>query len=225
MKRYSFLLLCLLLLLFVPFVQAKISVGENPQNSPINNKGIAEPDYIRTPPFPPKQETLPNLLGQEHNYSVILRGNGEAIVTGKMTFSNNSDQEMTTLDLESPIGKLADNFVAYQQQRQGSCISYWMKEKTYTESAACSEFKTLYECDTAAVNHAVYNCSWYACVNKCLTTGTPIESVCPDSECSQYEEPDYFIDSYNTKNIYQKLKSNYRGNIITIKLNKKVKPQ
>jgi len=177
------------------------------------------------PPRPPDQNTLPNLLGQDHNYSVILRGNGEAIVTGKMTFSNNSDQEMTTIDLESPIGKLTDNFVAYQQERQGSCISHALKEKTYPESPACSEFKSIYECDTAAVNHAVYNCSWYACVNKCLTTGTPIESVCPDSECSQYQEPDYFIDSFNTKNIYQKLKSSNRGNFITLKLNKKVRPQ
>ena len=61
--------------------------------------------------------------GQEHAYSVIFRGNGEAIVFGRLVFTNTGDQPQTELRLDAANVSVSE-FVAYQQILPPSCIEY-----------------------------------------------------------------------------------------------------
>lgn len=51
--------------------------------------------------------------GQQHYYSVLFRGNGEAIVSFKAHFSNISDQSVNTITFQVPSGTISD-ISAYQ---------------------------------------------------------------------------------------------------------------
>ncbi|KKQ37531.1 MAG: hypothetical protein US54_C0032G0009 [Candidatus Roizmanbacteria bacterium GW2011_GWA2_37_7] len=63
------------------------------------------------------------VFGQDHAYTVTLRGNGEAIVNARVAFSNFDDYEKTSLSLRVPQGDPQD-IVAYQIVREPQCIRY-----------------------------------------------------------------------------------------------------
>jgi hypothetical protein len=44
----------------------------------------------------------PSFLGQDQKYSVVLRGNGEAVVTMRAVVTNLSENEMSTVELRLP---------------------------------------------------------------------------------------------------------------------------
>ena len=57
------------------------------------------------------QEEL--FFGQEHNYSITLRGNGEAVVMARIAFTNFTDKELTAIKLYSKDN--LNQLTAYQQ--------------------------------------------------------------------------------------------------------------
>ncbi len=63
------------------------------------------------------------LFGQRHSYSVVLRGNGEALVYGRLTVTNPSEQPMSTFSFSIP-GAAADEVAVLEVSGHGPCISY-----------------------------------------------------------------------------------------------------
>lgn len=54
------------------------------------------------------------LFGQDHAYTVHLRGNGEAIVTARLTVGNQSDKPLSNVSFTAPEAEISD-LVGYQQ--------------------------------------------------------------------------------------------------------------
>lgn len=63
------------------------------------------------------------LLGQNHYYSVVLRGNGEAIIYAKLVINNPEEKPLTGLSFEVPSGK-AMEMVIFQQTLSQECVRY-----------------------------------------------------------------------------------------------------
>lgn len=78
---------------------------------------IVNPDY-----FPRPVESA-NFLGQDHSYSVTFRGNGEAVVSARMIFSNLEEATMSAMTLRIPRVTPQDVMV-YQISREPQCIRY-----------------------------------------------------------------------------------------------------
>lgn len=83
----------------------------------------ASPDYI----LPPSSDE-PGFLGQQHNYSVVFRGNGEAVVSAKFAFTNKTDSDMTEMELRVP-GVEPKSFSVYQVILDKRCARY--EQQTY----------------------------------------------------------------------------------------------
>lgn len=77
--------------------------------------------FANTIPQTQAQESL--LLGQRHWYSVIFRGNGEAIVYARLVISNNSKQPVRTFSFEIPSGSVSE-VVVLQQLLPRSCVQW-----------------------------------------------------------------------------------------------------
>lgn len=73
-------------------------------------------------PMPPSDNRIP-FLGQDHFYSVVLRGNGEAVVTMKANFSNDTSEDLSQLTFIIP-GADAQEVVAYQVIRDKQCARW-----------------------------------------------------------------------------------------------------
>ncbi len=68
--------------------------------------------------------TEPALLGkQQHSYSVVFRGNGEAVVSSKLIVSNIQDTSITQLSLRVPKVDPQD-VIAFQVIKETKCIRY-----------------------------------------------------------------------------------------------------
>ncbi len=63
------------------------------------------------------------LFGQSHDYSVVLRGNGEAIVYAKIQLTNSGDTAISTYEFEVPRMKPSE-IVGYQVVLPQSCVRY-----------------------------------------------------------------------------------------------------
>jgi hypothetical protein len=63
------------------------------------------------------------LFGQQHSYSVTMRGNGEAVVTARIVLANTADKPLTSFAFEIPGLKMGD-LVGYQQQLVPECLNY-----------------------------------------------------------------------------------------------------
>lgn len=82
------------------------------------------------------------LLGQQHSYSVVFRGNSEAIVYARMIIPNTTDEEMTNLVFDFPDvdiyeltilqQELEPRCLRYDQADKSSCVAY--QEPDYTNS-------------------------------------------------------------------------------------------
>ena len=62
------------------------------------------------------------LFGQSHNYSVVFRGNGEAIVYARIVLSNPEETELKDFSFELPAQ--ASEMVIFQQKLPEQCIRY-----------------------------------------------------------------------------------------------------
>lgn len=85
-------------------------------------KASTSVEKMMIPPLPPNSSF--SILGQNHKYTVLLRGNGEAIVTAQITFSNQSDAKMTSLIYRVPRVS-PDNLQVYQIIRDPICRRYF----------------------------------------------------------------------------------------------------
>ena len=72
----------------------------------------ASPSYIGSDGKPsatlPYTQNPPNFFGQDHSYSVTFRGNGEAVISLKVIFSNLTDKPLQKLTFRVPpdfVGK------------------------------------------------------------------------------------------------------------------------
>lgn len=81
------------------------------------------------------------LLGQDHHYSVMFRGNGEAIVTARIVFANEDEAPLSTLSLRVPRVDPKD-ILAFQISREKICSLYQpaVLKVEYTP-AVCLEYQ------------------------------------------------------------------------------------
>lgn len=96
-------------------------------NSSINaqvgdpNQSVDEPAIV--PDYFPPNQTEPGFLGQDHNYTVVFRGNGEAVVSAKIAFTNKGETPQSEIKLRIPRVEPKEVFV-YQVILQGRCTRY-----------------------------------------------------------------------------------------------------
>lgn len=88
---------------------------------------LFQPVYAQTvekmmiAPLPPNGSF--SILGQNHKYTVLLRGNGEAIVTAQIVFSNQTTAKISSLTYRVPR-VTPDNLQVYQIIRDPVCRRY-----------------------------------------------------------------------------------------------------
>jgi hypothetical protein len=69
------------------------------------------------------------MFGANHNYTVIFRGNGEAIVYGKLVISNSEEEDLTNYKIDLKNVKFAE-FSAFQKILKPVCVDYnYIKEE------------------------------------------------------------------------------------------------
>jgi hypothetical protein len=103
----------------------------------------SEPVKI-SPDFIPPQPREPTFLGQDHGYTVVFRGNGEAIVTAKIVFTNKGEGDLNQLSFRVPKVE-PGNITTYQVIRNRTCIQYGprkynLETKQY-ENAECLKYQ------------------------------------------------------------------------------------
>lgn len=94
------------------------------------------PDIGRImPPIAP--DTSNSLLfGQKHSYSVILRGNGEAVTYAKLVIPNQGDQALSEFSFEIPKVEPSE-IIMYQMKLSPECVRY-----NYTDpNNPCVEYR------------------------------------------------------------------------------------
>jgi hypothetical protein len=84
---------------------------------------IGIPDFI--PPYPMPE---PGFLGQDHDYSLVFRGNGEAVVSIRVVLTNKGEDALSEISLRVPKVIPREIFV-YQVIREKQCIRY--KQQVY----------------------------------------------------------------------------------------------
>jgi len=117
MKRYIGLMFGTFLVTacFVLFSSSLNAQSQDQSSGPTELK--VAPDYILPP------QTEPGFLGQDHNYTLVFRGNGEAVVSAKIAFTNKSESPLTELKLRIPRVEPKEVFV-YQVILQNRCVRY-----------------------------------------------------------------------------------------------------
>lgn len=90
---FVFLLLLPLLLLFFP----NTSLAQDEKSSQAVQESMIAPDYYPEPISPE-----PGFLGQDHNYTVVFRGNGEAVVSARIILTNKGDSALSEVKLRIP---------------------------------------------------------------------------------------------------------------------------
>ncbi len=187
-KLYIVVLLTLSLL----FNSFPSSVLAQQQTEPASSGVMVAPDYY------PQPQTTTNFLGQDHYYTVTFRGNGEAVVSAKMIFSNLTEATMSALTFRVPRVQ-AQDVVVYQVNREGQCLRY----RTYPE-----------------ITPIPYDMK----MNQDLQTSLRVKpGVYLPPLCEEYQEPDYYQYWYGN-NSYQKAESTLQADNIVINLPKPVKP-
>ncbi|OGM18532.1 hypothetical protein A2686_02940 [Candidatus Woesebacteria bacterium RIFCSPHIGHO2_01_FULL_38_10] len=90
----------------------------------VSKESLIAPDTL----YPPYPGSEPGFLGQDHSYSVVFRGNGEAVVSAKIVFMNKKDDTLDEIKLR--VTKvLPTNLSVYQAISLGRCLRY--SSRTY----------------------------------------------------------------------------------------------
>lgn len=87
---------------------------------PSEDRVMIEPEY----PIMPVDDDGSAFFGQDHTYSVIFRGNGEAVVNLRVALTNTSSKYSYEQSIALPDGVDARNVYAYQIVREPNCIRY-----------------------------------------------------------------------------------------------------
>ena len=146
LKRVAFIFISLLLLLVsfgkTTFAQDEAGQGSAPSagssGMTAEDQKMIAPDYI----IPPDGNRNLPFSGQNHFYSLVFRGNGEAIVTLRVALTNTSETDKLT-DVELRIPKILDpkDLSVYQILVQGPCIHFEDRGTTfYPYSPKCLEY-------------------------------------------------------------------------------------
>jgi hypothetical protein len=105
-------------LTFSFFVFTSISYAQDEGISVEEDRSLIAPDY-----YPPYPRPEPGFLGQDHSYTVVFRGNGEAVVSAKIVFTNKSEENLSKINLRIPRVEPSQLSV-YQVIRERQCIRY-----------------------------------------------------------------------------------------------------
>jgi hypothetical protein len=84
---------------------------------------LFHPSVSAVAPLPRLPEGNTSLLGQSHAYSVTFRGNGEAVILMRATFTNASDQPITELSFRIP-NIIPKDLLTYQVSEGQTCLRY-----------------------------------------------------------------------------------------------------
>jgi hypothetical protein len=84
--------------------------------------GVAT-ESMMVPPTYPTTSTSQTFLGQDQYYTVTFRGNGEAVVTLKVIFSNLTPDPISTITLRMPKAEIQD-VLGFQVMREPQCMRY-----------------------------------------------------------------------------------------------------
>lgn len=90
--------------------------------------------------MPPSPQDKPGFLGQNHNYSVVFRGNGEAVVSLKVIFTNTQDKELSQVDLRIPQVE-SKNLAVYQVIKEAGCGRRGMGSPLSDDLSGCLEIQ------------------------------------------------------------------------------------
>ncbi len=120
MKKTLIFLYIFLISLYIPAVS--FAQDNSPVSVPGQSSGVAEKMMIAPPILYPPEASLP--FGQNHYYTVTLRGNGQAVFALKTVFSNKEEASMSAVKFTFPDEP--QNLSVYQAYREPQCISYQM---------------------------------------------------------------------------------------------------
>ncbi|MBI4066398.1 hypothetical protein HY411_01635 [Candidatus Gottesmanbacteria bacterium] len=112
LKTLLFLFVLLLFSLKTPFIAA-----QETQIAP------ADPGLTPEKMMPPRPPDDTPILGQEHAYSVLFRGNGDAVVTMRAAFTNEEQVQTNTVSFRVPRVE-PRRISAFQIIREPQCIRY-----------------------------------------------------------------------------------------------------
>jgi hypothetical protein len=172
-------------------LDAPVAIDPPPVGTAPSGEAGVSSDMIA--PMPP--DSGAGFLGQDHYYTVTLRGNGQAIVSAKVIFSNLTEQPLSTLTFTMPK-EGAEQVVAYQVRREPECVRY----RTYPVPSVIP-LPILQE-ETPA-----------------LQTQDPTELSIgrPDPMCEEYREPNYY-DYWYGNSTYRKAEARVAGTTLTVTL-------
>lgn len=131
MQNILLLLLALFFTIASPVSAQTESAGSAPAAPPS--------DVIKIMPVPP--DSAPSIFGQNHYYTVTLRGNGEAVVTFKAILSNTGNTPLETVSLKLPENVSPADVIAYQVKQEPQCIRYIPQPLPTTRSQDPVQYK------------------------------------------------------------------------------------
>jgi len=181
------------------------------------------PDYEPRPDGP--------FLGENHAYTVTFRGNGEAVVVGRFTFTNTDDKPKQYYRLRVPRVN-PDEIAVFQQVRRGGGCLRWnnpiqlQQPLNYISPNSgpepCFAYTNQTDCEANALNVAPF-CYWRpdaadSCRSNPLPTPTPAVFF-RKPICLEFEEPDYY-NYWSGTSEYKKVNFEKFGDEIEIKLSK-----
>lgn len=82
-----------------------------------------EPQIYPAPPY----RDNPRVLGHDHAYSVTFRGNGEAVVSAKVVFTNLTENPLNTMSLRVPKVDAKD-VIVFQVLQEKTCIGGYQQQ-------------------------------------------------------------------------------------------------
>ncbi len=104
----------------ISFAQSRPTLMES--TPPSEGSGVApQPDTQMIYPQPPISSY--GFLGQSHFYSVVFRGNGEAVVSLRVALANTGDSDLSEVTLNIPRA-IPNGLIAYQVLREPICVRY-----------------------------------------------------------------------------------------------------
>lgn len=211
--------------------------GESLQRMP--DESIVYPTgYLPDHPYPgyePRPPVAP-FLGENHAYTVTFRGNGEAVVVGRFTFTNTGNKKQQFYRLRVPKADL-DDVRVFQQIRRGGCIRYdypqpilprygTQESETFEPNPEpCFSYTNQTDCETNAYNVAP-KCYWRPdAADSCRSNPIPSPIVYRKPICTQYQQIDYYDSYWSGTTDYNELNYDQFGDEIEITLSQPLAPK
>ena len=121
-RKILFICLPLFLLAFIQFsFQAQAQTLDSSQKSTFMPPGYPNP-------------SSEGFLGQDHSYSVTFRGNGEAVVSAKIIFTNSGEEPLDTISLRVPRVEPKDISIYQVIREPYNCLKYKPQEEIQSQT-------------------------------------------------------------------------------------------